>query len=502
MPVSVTYRPGSWPDVGVLPDGRPVLTYLRGTTLCCEVAGVVTWSVLLSENGLYQRMAVSPLGKIVCAWQGGQSGLLTVVLDGWPPITLGPTRGQNVCGCYWVGERAAVVVQRSATRFERVSIPDGTVLEVMFVAETSQGVRDVRPDGSYVLGDAARSTSVNGWTLSQPMTRAIWTVGQADPKAIKLARTDQEYVTTALTGDAYEPHVAVSGDTVYACARTPKGAALAVLTPPYPARETPVVTVTAIGRPMWLGWFTFSRGASLPANCDLPVDGDWMFVTAGGKQIAVYVAGMPDGDVASLERNALAAKSFGLPVIGYWTRKAQEGRVPRNVDWVGVEAYRSKDDSLSTWEAKVRAAVAKCPQAVLIAQCYTSNATLTADLASLVPVYAEIAKECGNVVGILAFSGSGRPTGLQDNPSVRPLWESLAAGIPGPPEVEDDMNKPVVKVTRFDGLIQRDGWRMELEDSGNPGVKVQLFTEDGGLRVKLINPAGSNTTGAQRKVLA
>lgn len=263
------------------------------------------------------------------------------------------------------------------------------------------------------------------------------------------------------------------------------------------------VEMTKIDRPLWCGFFEFEP-ATLPGNCELVQWSTWQWrLMAGGRQVAVYVSGEPDGSLPSLETNIAKVKPQGVPVIAYWPRSLQAGPVPKGADWVGVESYRSKDDSLSTCEAKVRAAVAKCPKAVLIAQCYTSNTTLTADLASLVPVYARIAKECANVVGILTFSGSGRPTGLQDHPEVKPLWQELADGIPSPPEVEDDeMNKPVVKVTRFDGLIQRDGWRMEMEDAGNPGVKVQLFTEDGGLRVKFINPAGSNTSGAQRKVLA
>ena len=242
MPVTRSTFAGSWPDVGVLPDGRVVLTHLNRRAdppaLTCVIDGGRAWQVPLIESGLYQRMAVSPSGRVLCAWQG-VSGVLWVSVDGGLPVPYGRTYGQNCVGVYWDGETPRVVVQRTATRLDTLTADLSTpsVADSQIIPATSQGLRDVRPDGTIILGDAAMRTTIAGWLLSQPMTRGVWTVGQTDPPAIRVARTDRPYVTTLIPGDAYEPHLAVWGETVYACARTPVGVVLAVLTPPYPAHE-------------------------------------------------------------------------------------------------------------------------------------------------------------------------------------------------------------------------------------------------------------------------
>jgi hypothetical protein len=171
--------------------------------------------------------------------------------------------------------------------------------------------------------------------------------------------------------------------------------------------------------------------------------------------------------------------------------------VPAGADLVGVEAYRLKDESLAVFEARVVAAVARCPQAALIAQCYTSNISQTIDLASLVPVYARIARDCANVRMILAFSGSGRATGLQDHPDVKPLWQRLADSIPSAPPIEELMPAPKITVTRFDGLI-REGWECDWTDGDRT---YSLSVKDKSLVIAAKNAQGGDHTGSRRQVL-
>jgi hypothetical protein len=203
--------------------------------------------------------------------------------------------------------------------------------------------------------------------------------------------------------------------------------------------------IVRIGRPLWCGWFTFAGHAGLPGNCDLAIRQDQARIvrTLDGRPIAVYVEGNPDGDIAALERAIRAAKdTHDLPVLAYWTKRAQAGRVPVGADLVGVEAYRGVTETVATFEARIRASVARCPAAVLIAQAYSSNAFNTKDLASVVPVVARIARDLRHVAGILAFSGSGRATGIQDHPAVLPLWRELADGIPRAPELPQPAPTP------------------------------------------------------------
>ncbi len=195
--------------------------------------------------------------------------------------------------------------------------------------------------------------------------------------------------------------------------------------------------IVSIGRPTWMACFNFAP-ATTPGNAVLNTS-DLIVRDTHGLAVAQYVASSNESDINALDTAIAAAKSKGLPVLAYWTRQAQAVRLPKGADVVAVEAYRDTTESLAAFEARVRAAVARCQRAALVCQAYTSNTRNTADIASLVPVYAKIAKDCGNVWGLLVFSGSGRPTGLQDHPDVLPLWQSVAAGIPSAPSVEEFM---------------------------------------------------------------
>lgn len=221
-------------------------------------------------------------------------------------------------------------------------------------------------------------------------------------------------------------------------------------------RPVAVEPLPALGRAAILAFFAFGperATAALPGNARVLVTE--ALVVAGDRVLGQYVASEGAGqaqDLVNLEaaiRSARAARP-GVPVIPYWTRGAQALRVPAGADIVGVEAYRMLDESLAGFEARLRAALARCAMALIVAQCYTSNANNHPDLAALVPVYLRIARECPNVLGFLPFSGVGRATGLQDHPEVRPLWDEVAAGIPGLPAKGDEFVEPF-KITIPDG---------------------------------------------------
>ncbi len=235
--------------------------------------------------------------------------------------------------------------------------------------------------------------------------------------------------------------------------------------PPVPA-EPPVT----IGRPMWCGFFNF-QPADTPGNCRLNVS-DLIVRGPTGQAVAIYCAGAPDEtNTAAIEAAIVAAKASGLPVIAYWPHQAHEGRVPIGADIVGVEAYRLKGESLAAFEARIGVVLKRCPKAAIIAQCYTSNATLDPDLSALVPVYARLAKAHPNVWGVLAFSGYGRETGLEDHPEVLPAWTSLAAGIPGPP-TEEFMEPWKIAFGAYDKTIARGKSAKARTAIGN-GVEIE-----------------------------
>ncbi len=271
----------------------------------------------------------------------------------------------------------------------------------------------------------------------------------------------------------------------------------------YADLRPPVPTIVRIGRPMWLVWFTGST-ANLPGNAYADVKATKFVHTMQGQPFWTYVAGNPDSDLGSLNQAIADAKKYGLPVVAYWTQRAQQVGLPEGADVVMVEAYRRVGESLAAFDARVRAAVARVPVAAVCCQCYTSNTDYDPDLQALPGIYSRIARDCTNVVGLFVFSGNGRPTGLQDHPEVRDEWEQVFAGIPGPPPVEVDvLNNPKVNIIKWEVIdADKTCQLVQFRNGGNPEhglVTVELV--NGSLHVKIENEAGADRSGLKRQVI-
>lgn len=197
-----------------------------------------------------------------------------------------------------------------------------------------------------------------------------------------------------------------------------------------------MAAVQPVPRALSFGGYCFNglHMQGLKSNCELRViQGDpVLFLYQGTTKIAAYVAGTPDGNLASLNKAIAAAKPLGLPVAAYWPRSLQSGALPTGADIVAVEAYQ-QEATLAAWETRVRASLKRCPTSWLIAQCYTSNDTLTKNLEALVAPYSDFMNDFLSIHACLLFSGAGRPTGLQDHPEVLPLWKVVADSVKTPP---------------------------------------------------------------------
>jgi hypothetical protein len=157
-----------------------------------------------------------------------------------------------------------------------------------------------------------------------------------------------------------------------------------------------------------------------------------------------YAQGANDSDPSSID-SAIAAVRAAHPgdkILAYWPRQAWS-RVPVGASWVGVEAYQLLGESDATFEARVRAAMARCAIPWLIVQCFTSNATLTTNLRGVAVVCARIARDTG--CSMLMFNGSGRATGLQDHPEMLPVWRALFASMTAQPATPTPLPTPVKK---------------------------------------------------------
>lgn len=232
-------------------------------------------------------------------------------------------------------------------------------------------------------------------------------------------------------------------------------------------KDLTVASIPRIGKPLWLGWFQFGNIGPAPANVSIfVVQGEpWLMARqVGGRAIARYVFGDPDGDIAAIRRAIAHAKvtSGELAVMAYWPWKLQDAYLaattdaerravlPIEADIIAIEAYRKVHESIDAFQTRLALCVETIVKGfgrrvALIPQAYTSNTTNTADLHSIAPVVAAIARDFP-VWGLFAFSdGPGRATGYLDHPEIHQQWADLFAGITGTGEVITiDQPKPEV----------------------------------------------------------
>jgi hypothetical protein len=205
----VTYFPGSWCDVVATGSAFVFLRSVSG--------GVAIDDLFIPGPALgYLRGGVSPTGEAAAIGGGQDDHAYLVTPEGYKD--LGVCFGQNPVGLFW-RDGWVPVVQRSAAMY---TVGD---TEFLFPEPTSQGFRDIWPDGAIVFGDRAHVATIAGVTLHKPMTRHLLTVGQIDGTDQIDGVLDGQHVRI-IPGPAYEPHVAHLHGQYAVCARTPHGAAL------------------------------------------------------------------------------------------------------------------------------------------------------------------------------------------------------------------------------------------------------------------------------------
>lgn len=211
------------------------------------------------------------------------------------------------------------------------------------------------------------------------------------------------------------------------------------------------------GRALWLGFFegnTSEPAALGPGNCLVAgrrVTGrqERPFIIAGGtptgRELGRWVQGSSVGEI---EDNA---RMVSRPVA-YWDSRAWP-RLPvlPHDSWLCLQAYCRRDESPQAFRDAMKRELDKVRDraVALVAQCYTSNALNTTDLASLVPVYADLVNAYPNVVAVLVFSGYGRATGYEDHPEVHELWKQFAAMITEPTVP----NVPKITITSYEPKV-------------------------------------------------
>jgi hypothetical protein len=243
--VSAIYRPGSWCDVCVLPDGRIAFVRVQTTvetavavrySVVCEIDGHEAWRVDIKVASLFLRCEALVDGTVAAIVKANDpQGSALLVLRGVVK-NLGPTAGNNPVA---ITATHAYIVTGPAVA-HRVRFDDG-FSEPVPLLWTSQGIRDVRPDGTVVNADATYAGQVKGQNFGEYQTRGDLTVGQHG-NGIGVLLADHFFV--ARTGPVnYGVHGAQSGPRIAVCAYTEGGSYYQEFTPPYPA--APVVTPPA-----------------------------------------------------------------------------------------------------------------------------------------------------------------------------------------------------------------------------------------------------------------
>jgi hypothetical protein len=236
--MSVLYRAGhGWCDVCPTPDGFAFVYSVDGAVVC-EVNEQEIWRTAVPTDHLrYLRCALSPYGEVEAVGVGADD--IAYLVGRMGVERWGPAFGQNSVGLYHDG-LFQPVIQRSSESYS-IGRDHPWVAFPPDIRGTSQGFRDVYPDGNIVFGDDAHVVTLEGHTFHKPNTRGEVLVGQINgtDQIDGWHRLDRVRFT-AIPGPAFEPHVAQRGLQYAICARTPHGAALTIV-PPYQAVEVPPV---------------------------------------------------------------------------------------------------------------------------------------------------------------------------------------------------------------------------------------------------------------------
>lgn len=239
---------GTWIDVV-----GDVLTRAIGRSVIAErVIGPRTyasiWTAVFPEPLMFHRMAIGPDGTIAVVGKGNDTGAAFLSMDGAPPIVLGSTHGNNPCAIWHNGAQFIVVWTEAVGVLTRFFCAAGEHRQEPIPAPwtgTSQGILDLRSDGTPIYMDAARTFNQPPWSFTKPNVRQDVVVGQWGISGHD--ETNRIVVGllglgafTALRDTADDPRVSpLPSGRILVAAFTPKGASLAIIDPPYPPNEQP-----------------------------------------------------------------------------------------------------------------------------------------------------------------------------------------------------------------------------------------------------------------------
>lgn len=226
------------------------------------------------------------------------------------------------------------------------------------------------------------------------------------------------------------------------------------------------IAIPPIDKNCYMGWFEFKEPISpAPHNCMMRVREGGTIKDIDGFQFAQWIQSQ-DGTVESID-NQVANCFFNA--VAYWDGRNWP-RYPslRMHDFLCLQAYCFAGQPAVIFEFEMRNQISNAIAAgyhriVLVCQAYEQEppSSLTSDLASLVPVFARLARDYKEIAPdgmLLLFSDEGRKNGLNDHQYLLPLYQQLFDGILGAPG-ENHMDNGVV-----DGVLvdPKKYWEVEI----------------------------------------
>jgi hypothetical protein len=546
VPRTDTAYSGSGIDLAVQADGQLVVATVEGARIRLHRGGGAVLSAAApgAVLGREMRVAVAPDGRI------GVIGHVVTPSRAWVNLdAANPDSPWRPVESTLFGERYVAIAYRSgrfvwatltaAANTLRIEDEQGRV-ELRPVSTTSQGVLYWADEP--VLADARREVAAGPVVLHHGISDGDAALGtKVDPDTLTLVVGSQ--VIPIAGGNPQRPRLARHGATIFV-AYQQAGAKVATLTPPYPVETPNAPTFAPFAHQTAIAWYF--EDSKRPSVTPGVAPGDWSILIESGLRPAkpvilgltgdggedlvdewaprwAQVRGLLISDEESHEAHARAnltalamqgrqrMQANGLPLRPIYSYTADHvwTEVP-GVDVVGVQLYPEPGESAAASEHRWRNRLQRAAGRRVVLHCGAYDrrplvGITEAQLRACLPVYHRLAAET-KAEALMLFA-YGRQGGAHAFPALLQDLTALARAVVRTPTVDErpalTLRAPAATVRRFDGLL-RPGWRFALEDTENPelgyGVDLEV-RENGSIHATLRNRAGSNTTGALRKVI-
>lgn len=217
-----------WTDVAAHPLGGFVRAIAEAGAVRVEWDGVLLWRTRVTTDFLrYLRVVVSPLGATAAIGQSGEGA--AIVVTATAAENIGPTFGMFPVALRFTGETLHTY-RCGPGDFVPLYLDGVEILRTHAV----EGIREVLPDGTIILGQPTAAGVFDGHNFGQYTRKDGWIVGQSGFSIACLHEASHRFFTARRGNMAEGVHFAVQGTMLAVVALTEVGPFFKTFTPPYP----------------------------------------------------------------------------------------------------------------------------------------------------------------------------------------------------------------------------------------------------------------------------